>query len=53
MIKTSYRQKLPHIQPVGNCFFVTFRLFGSIPKNRLFELQAKYEKKNSFSKIDF
>ena len=51
MIKTSYRQKLPHIQPVGNCFFVTFRLFGSIPKNRLFELQAKYEKKIALAKL--
>ena len=51
MIKTYYRQKLPHIQPVGSCFFVTFRLFGSIPNNRLFEIRGKYEKKIALAKL--
>jgi putative transposase len=51
MIKTYYRQKLPHIQPVGSCFFVTFRLYGSIPKNRLLEIQGKYEKKIALAKL--
>ncbi len=50
MIKTEYRQKLPHIQPVGSCFFVTFRLFGSVPKSRLSEIQAKYEAKIGLAK---
>ena len=32
MLKTYYRGKLPHIQPIGATFFVTFRLAGSLPK---------------------
>lgn len=31
-MKTYYRGKLPHIQPIGATFFVTFRLAGSLPK---------------------
>src|SRR5262249_20088537 len=30
--KQFYRRNLPHIQPLGATFFVTFRLEGSIPK---------------------
>lgn len=30
-IKTEYRRNLPHLQPVGGLFFVTFRLFGTLP----------------------
>ena len=26
-----YRRKLPHLQPAEATFFITFRLFGSIP----------------------
>ncbi|MDQ6651305.1 MAG: hypothetical protein M3Y84_01020 [Acidobacteriota bacterium] len=29
----SYRRNLPHIQPPGSTFFVTFRLAGSLPQN--------------------
>jgi REP element-mobilizing transposase RayT len=29
----AYRRNLPHIQPLGATFFVTFRLGGSIPEN--------------------
>ena len=28
-MKTEYKQRLPHIQPVGAAFFVTFGLVGS------------------------
>jgi len=31
-MKTFYKGKLPHIQPIGATFFVTFRLAGSLPK---------------------
>ncbi len=41
-VKRFYRQRLPHIQQVGATFFVTFRLYGSIPKVKLYELKEKY-----------
>lgn len=31
--KESYRRNLPHIQPPGTTFFVTFRLAGSLPES--------------------
>lgn len=33
--KTYYRRNLPHIQPPGATFFITFNLAGSIPKHIL------------------
>jgi putative transposase len=42
-IKTFYRRSLPHLQPVGATFFVTFRLAGSIPKIKILELQEGFE----------
>ena len=33
--KPSYRRNLPHIQPPGATFFITFSLTGSIPKHIL------------------
>ena len=44
-IKTYYRRSLPHIQPVGACFFVTFRLKNSIPRAKLYELKQAYDEK--------
>lgn len=41
-MKTFYRQRLPHIQPKGAAFFVTFRLFGSIPYGSLRDLKDDY-----------
>lgn len=41
-MKTEYKIKLPHIQPVGATFFVTFRLYESIPYSMLANLKAKY-----------
>lgn len=41
-IKTFYRRNLPHIQPVGAAFFVTFRLYGSIPYAELKKLKNDY-----------
>ncbi len=49
-IKTEYWQRLPHIQPIGACFFVTFRLFGSIPFAVLKDLKLDYENKCSKAK---
>ena len=35
-LKTNYKSNfLPHIQPIGACFFVTFRLHDSLPRNYL------------------
>lgn len=33
--KPTHRRNLPHLHPPGATFFVTFRLFGSIPKSVL------------------
>lgn len=44
-IKTFYRRNLPHLQPIGSAFFVTFRLKGSIPRQRLFGLKKEFEEK--------
>lgn len=41
-MKTFYRSNLPHIQPVGAAFFITFRLAGSIPKAIIQGLSEKY-----------
>lgn len=41
-MKTSYKRNLPHIQPEGACFFVTFRLYGSLPKKMVNEMKQKY-----------
>ena len=41
-MKSFYRQRLPHIQPKGATFFVTFRLFGSIPYSSLRALKDDY-----------
>ncbi|MEZ4954383.1 MAG: transposase [Saprospiraceae bacterium] len=42
-IKPFYRRNLPHIQPIGAAFFVTFRLQGSIPQGKLFELKKAFD----------
>src|SRR4051812_37096456 len=36
---TKYLQKLPHFQSVNSNYFVTYRLFGSIPAPILYNLQ--------------
>jgi putative transposase len=46
-LKTNYRRNLPHIQPIGSLFFITFNLQGAIPKHILDSLQKeKYAKIN-------
>jgi len=39
--KTFYRRNLPHIQPVGGTFFITFLLHGAMPKERLMQLDQE------------
>lgn len=46
-IKTHYRRNLPHIQPIGATFFVTFRLKGSIPMAMLYQLRQEFEEKKA------
>ena len=38
-----YRRNLPHIQPPGASYFVTYRLAGSIPKAVLERLKTEWE----------
>lgn len=46
--KTEYRRKLPHIHPKDGIFFITFCLYGALPKHKVGELSEKVEstKKN-------
>lgn len=44
-IKTHYRRNLPHLQPIGATFFVTFRLKDSIPVAILGHLRQEFENK--------
>ncbi len=39
----SYRRKLPHIQPPGATFFITFRLAGSLPRDVWVDLRARLD----------
>ena len=39
-----YRGKLPHFQPQGGTFFVTYHLAGSIPKVILQKLREEYDR---------
>lgn len=41
-MNTYYRRNLPHIQPLGSSFFITTRLFGSIPKSELDKIKKWY-----------
>ena len=43
-INPFYKRTLPHIQPVGATFFVTFRLHGTIPNGKLYQWRKEYEK---------
>lgn len=44
MIKTFYKGRLPHIQPIGATFFVTFHLDGVIPLPYIRKFKQEYEK---------
>ena len=44
-MKTYYHKNLPHIQPIGATFFVTFRLKGSLPPHFMSNLTEDYEAK--------
>ncbi len=43
IMKTYYETNLPHIQPVGAVFFVTFRLADSLPAEAIARLQEEYQ----------
>lgn len=40
-MKTYHKRKLPHIQPIGATFFVTFNLEGAIPKQVLEQMKKE------------
>jgi len=42
--KIYYKRKLPHYQPHGHTFFVTFRLYGSLPVATIKKLKEEREK---------
>lgn len=41
LIKTVYRRNLPHIQPIGSTFFITFNLHDAIPVQIIAALQQE------------
>ncbi len=41
--KTNYRRRLPHIQPPGGDFSITYRLAGSLPISIIQQLKDEYE----------
>ena len=41
--KVYYRRNLPHIQPPGELFFVTWTLKGAIPKEKRREIQSQHQ----------
>ncbi|NOZ45604.1 MAG: hypothetical protein GXO79_02365 [Chlorobi bacterium] len=43
MEKEEYRRHLPHIQPKEGVFFITFRLYGSLPVSILQKLKEEKE----------
>lgn len=45
MSKISYQRNLPHIQPIGATFFVTFRLHGSINADEFRKVKEAYHQK--------
>ncbi len=50
--KIFFRRKLPHIQPKESIFFITFRLFGSLPAEVISALKEEFEsEKRSTSAI--
>lgn len=44
-MKTFYKNRLPHIAPIGAAFFVTFRLADSLPVSVIQSLKAEFEQK--------
>ena len=42
--KPFYERNLPHFQPENGTFFLTYRLFGSIPMEIIKEFKESYEK---------
>jgi len=44
-MKILYKNRLPHIAPVGATFFVTFRLADSLPITVIQSLKAEFEQK--------
>ena len=49
MRKTYYRRHLPHFQPVGYTYFITFRLFGTLPVNVIRRLKKERKNKLEFN----
>ena len=47
-MKTFYYRHRPHIQPPGATLFVTFRLYGSLPRHVIEEIKDEYDKLNKW-----
>ena len=52
IVMNFYRRKLPHWQPAGAQYFITYRLAGSLPRKVIQELQLLREQFNSEEKTN-
>ncbi len=52
-MKTTYKNRLPHIAPVGASFFVTFRLADSLPQHIVRSLKQEMERTTKALQTDF
>lgn len=52
-MKTNYRNRLPHIAPVGATFFLTFRLADSLPQSMVQRLKTELENELKQIKTNF
>jgi hypothetical protein len=48
-----YRKNLPHIQPPGETFFITYRLAGSLPLSTIEQLKSKYRQAEGRLRIQY
>ena len=48
-MKIYYYRHRPHIQPPGATLFVTFRLYGSLPKQAIAKFKSEYDELNKMT----
>jgi len=52
-MKTIYKNRLPHLAPIGASFFVTFRLADSLPQHVVAEMKQVMEAKEKQLRTQF
>jgi putative transposase len=52
-MKTNYKNRLPHIAPIGASFFVTFRLADALPQHLVRQLEQELDAKEQLLRREF